>query len=278
MVCIQPVAYGPSAPARFPNTDSGRYFRALLLAPRGASAKYIDEIIALIAGGMTGAEACASRPEYPNYRSLTEWAAKNGRMVDISAAWRGREKSDNARMKTNVIYTEEQWDAALELLAANPRKSIRRLADQLGVDLPPRGLIYQRKRRDPDFAARFAEAVKATQSVISRHTPTAPRPVYRSGLLRAALLRNEYYVAAVQALKGRIYRDDIREDALSYITLALLEGDITIEQLREDPNRVIKNFLSSERFVFESLDAPVFHKDERMSRVDMMSTNELFSY
>lgn len=258
---------GPS-----PITDSGRLFRALLLAPRGASRLYIDEIIALIRGGMTGAEACAAKPDYPNYRSLTEWAEKNGRMADISAAWRGREKSDSARMKTNLTYTEAQYDAAIELLTRNPRKSLRQQAKALSVDLPSRETIYLRKSRDPAFAERFEAATKNIRSVVSRHTPATPRPIYRSGLLRAALLRSELYRAAKKAVPFTQHSEDIIQE----ICLAVLDGKLQREDIATKGNKFAWARIRVP--LIESLDQPVFERDERMSRVDMMTTNEILFY
>lgn len=234
------------------------------------SEKYIDEIIALIRGGMSGIEACKSNPDFPSYRSLTEWATKHGRKDDISRAWREREKSDNARMKTNVVYSEEQYDAAIELLTRNPRKSIRSQASSLGLDLPGRKTIYLRARKDPAFAARFAAAKHSVKSVVSRHTPRAPKPVYKSNLLRRALLAQPIWKAARRAVPRSEYDDDVIQE----IVLAVLEGTLTAEDIATNGNTFGYKRLG--RHVFESLDSRVRIKgrdSERDTLIDTISTD-----
>lgn len=241
------------------------------------SEKYIDEIIALMRVGMTGVEACKSNPDFPSYRSLTEWATKHGRKDDISRAWRDREKSSGARMKTNVVYTEEQYDAAIELLTRNPHKSIRSQAAALAVDLPDRGLIYTRARKDPEFAARFAAAKKTIRSVVSRHTPRAPKPVYRSNLLRRALLAHPIWKAARRAVPRSDYADDVIQE----IVLAVLEGELAAEDIA-----VKGNTLGYKRLRipggFASLDDRVRIKgreSERDTLIDSISSdNEIVFY
>jgi hypothetical protein len=242
------------------------------------SEKYFDEIVALIRGGMTGAEACKSNPDFPSYRSLTEWATKHGRKEEISAAWRGREKSDNARMKTGLKYTEEQYDAAIELLTRNPHKSIRSQAAALSVDLPDRTLIYARARKDPEFAARFAAAKRTVKSVVSRHTPRAPKPIYKSNLLRRALLAHPLYRAANRAVpRGKDYSEDVVQE----IVVAVLEGELAAEDIA-----VKGNTLGYKRLRipggFASLDDRVRIKgreSERDTLIDSISSdNEIVFY
>lgn len=247
------------------------------MAPRGASAKYIDEIIALVRGGMTGAEACAAKPDYPSYRSLSEWATKNGRMAELRAAWRERERDPaTATMKTNLTYTEEQYDAAIELLTRNPHKSIRSQASKLGLDLPGRETIYLRARRDPAFAARFAAAKHLVRSVVSRHTPRAPKPVYRSNLLRRALLAHPIWKAARRAVPRTEYDDDVIQE----IVLAVLEGELAVEDIAVKGNTFGYRRLGNH--VFTSLDDRVRIKgreSERDTLIDTISAdNEIIFY
>jgi hypothetical protein len=247
------------------------------MAPRGASAKYIDEIIALIAGGMTGAEACAAKAEYPNYRSLSEWATKNGRMAELKAAWREREKSPAARMKTNVKYTEEHWDAALELLARNPRISIRKASKSLGLDLPPRGRIYGRTRSDPAFAARWREAVGSFKTVKARHEgPSKPKSPTRSGMLLRALRAHPLWIAARRVVP---YSEN-DEDIIQEIVLAVLQGDLAQDDIKAKGNKL--GFKRLQIPTFDSLDAPTKiqnRESEREMLIDTIATdNEIIFY
>lgn len=216
---------------------------------------------------MTGAEACAAKPEFPNYRSLSEWATKNGRMDELRSAWRDREKNpDAARMKTNVLYSEEQYAAAIELLTRNPRKSIRRQASQIGLDLPGRAMIYLRARRDPEFAARFAAAKKSVRTVISKHTPRAPRQVYQSNLLRRALLAHPLWKAARRAVPYSDYDDDVVQE----IVLAVLEGTLTADDIATKGNSL--GYKKLGRQVFESLDAPTKIQNRESNRGTLVDT------
>jgi hypothetical protein len=246
------------------------------MAPRGASAKYIGEIVALIRGGMTGAEACAAKAEYPNYRSLSEWATKNGRVDELRAAWRDREKSDNARMKTNLIYSEEQYDAAIELLTRNPRKSLRQQAHAIGLDLPGRRMIYQRARRDPEFAARFAAAKKSVRTVISKHTPRAPKPVYKSDLLRRALLAHPIWKAARRAVPYSEYSEDVVQE----IVLAVLEGELSETDIAAKGNSLGFKRLRVPAGM-KSLDEPTFvrnRESERDTLIDTIATDSEITF
>mgnify|MGYP001118528659 CR=1 FL=1 len=231
------------------------------------SGKYFDEIIALIRSGKTGIEACKSNPDFPSYRSLTEWATKRGRKEEISKAWREREKSPAARMKTNLTYTEEQYDAAIELLTRNPRKSLRQQAKALSVDLPSRETIYLRKRRDPEFAARFAEATKNIRSVVSRHAPSVPKPVYRSNLLRRALLQHPVWLAAKRAVPAGTA---CTEDVIQEICLAVIEGTITAEEIAKRGNKL--GYERLRRHVFASLDAPTRIQNRESERGTLVDT------
>lgn len=248
------------------------------MAPRGASAKYIDEIIALIRGGMTGAEACKSNPNFPSYRALTEWATKNGRKDEISMAWRERERDPaTATMKTNLTYTEEQYDAAIELLTRNPRKSIRSQANEIGLDLPSRKLIYHRARKDPAFAARFAAAKQSIQTVVSKHTPRAPRPLYQSNLLRRALLAHPLYRAANRAVpRGKDYSEDVIQE----IVLAVIEGELSKTDIAAKGNSFgFKRLHIPDGMI--SLDEPTFvrnRESERMTLIDTISTNSILHF
>lgn len=242
------------------------------MAPRGASAKYIDEIIALVRGGMTGAEACAAKAEYPNYRSLSEWATKNGRMAELKAAWRERERNPaTAKMKTNVKYTEAQWDAAIELLARNPRKSIRKASKELGLDLPPRESIYQRKRHDKAFEARWLAAVGILRSVKARHDgPTKPKSPTKSGLLARALRAHPIWAAARRAVPHSDYDDDVIQE----IVLAVLEGSLSAADIRSKGNTL--GYKRIKRHVFDSLDAPKRmqgRESEREMLIDTIATD-----
>ncbi|WP_197083270.1 hypothetical protein [Afipia felis] len=181
-------------------------------------------------------------------------------------------------MKTNLTYSEEQYDAAIELLTRNPRKSIRQQATALSVDLPDRKLVYSRARKDPEFAARFAAAKKAIRSVISRHTPRAPKPVYRSNLLRRALLAHPLYRAANRAVpRGKDYSEDVVQE----IVLTVLEGELSPDDIAARGNAFGFKRLRIPGGIM-SLDEPTFVRNRESGRTMLVDTisydNEIVYY
>jgi len=256
---------------------------------QGASPRYFDEILALIRGGMTGAEACASKPEYPGYRSLTEWAAKHGRKEEISAAWREREESrTTARMKTNLRYTEQQWTEVLELLVANPQATERRFfATICPRHLPPRHAVNARRKSDPIFAKRYREAQLRRPAVIPRgpnynviargRQAYIRKQTFPSGMLKRALQANMLFVTADQAVSSNL-PDDARDDVISTLIERVLSGRIEIAEIPACSRGVIHEWFKTNSSPYQrSLDQRVFGEDGEDSTafVDTITTCEM---
>ena len=234
------------------------------MAQQSKSEKHFDAIIALIRGGMTGAAACASDPDFPSYRTLTEWATKHGRKDAISAAWRQREKSDGARLKTNEKYSPAQWQAVLDVFEQNPRKSQRDLdAILTAAALPSRRLIQHKRQRDADFDARFKAVANIKRKRAGRPDPAPPAPVYRSHELRRLLMADPIFAAAARAVP-RKFDPDVRDDLISEIALGLIEGRLITDQIGYD---TVGETLKKMRFRFDSLDSPAIDGDDRTTKI-----------
>lgn len=237
--------------------------------------EHFDAIVALIRGGMTGNEACSTRPEYPSYRSLSEWATKHGRMEEVRAAWQTREKSDAARMRTNVKYTDADWQAVLDVFERYPRKSQRDLDATLrAAGLPCRDLIKYKRRRDEAFDARFKAVANLKRKRAGRPDPAPPKPVYRSGQLRSALLRDPFFAAAYAAMP-RTLDPDIKNDVVADIVLAVLSGAIHVSEIATQAQNYIRDH--NRRFAradVSSLDVRV-GRNEREALSEILTSSEL---
>lgn len=129
------------------------------------SEAYFDEIVALIRGGMTGTEACASRPEYPAYCTIVEWATSHGRREEIMSA--RKERGPTGKQSPNRKYSEADWEAGLRTVATSDASSLPRLNVP---GQPNLNTMRKRAARDPAFKTKldhaFAERRKRVRPAV----------------------------------------------------------------------------------------------------------------
>ncbi|WP_354139724.1 hypothetical protein [Bradyrhizobium sp. LB11.1] len=166
------------------------------------------------------------------------------------AATADRENGDNARGKAaSGRFSEADFERAIEALRAAPKIGFARV---LVDGLPTPFLVLDKAKRDPEFHARLVEVVGERAKRRAGLKKQPPR-VYAEGLLRQACLALDLYRSADGAAAGLDPED--RDDVASEIVLAVLEGEITEQEIRTKGRRLGRRRVFGEQAWASSLDA-----------------------
>ena len=152
--------------------------------------------------------------------------------------------SQNARLTIPEIKARE-WHAVF--LAALADNGMVKYAAAIAGVTPD--AAYMARRRDPEFARQFEEAVQAStvrleQEAIRRAFHGTPKPVFQSGKL-VGMMREYSDTLLIFLLKGRkpdTYRDNLRVDMAVDIRKA-------IESMSTDPDEVAAAVAEAERLL-----------------------------
>jgi hypothetical protein len=220
------------APARRWNDAD---YEAVLEAIRGYDGANFEDVL----GGVL-----------PAYVSIWQRAQRD-------PAYASRLKSAIESRPRPEVYGADVIERALEVIASARGKSyLHALQKEAGL-VWNYGIISRLKRRNAYFAERFAEAL----AIFRKSNAAPPRPVYREGLLRAALRSNELYRNASRLLHlaDSDDADDIRMDAI----VSMLESRAVN---RNDLMRAHFSKVRSARAV--SLDEEMDGDDRKLTRGD----------
>jgi hypothetical protein len=286
---------------------------------RSPSAKYFEQIIALIGSGMSVATACAQDPAFPHpdtfYNLCIRSPAKNERLrcalalreslvrqrlgkfceSDFDAALQAirtctgasvaevlkwplpqqhtllkrcardpafaeRYRSAIAAREDPRLHRTEAYNRALDLIEANPLAAIKPLLKGSESRLPSLAALNWRIRRDPELSARAG--VMRLQRRHSRQKLRA-KPVFQTDLLASALATDRFYAAARFAAPKYLDPAD-RDDVISEMVLAMISGDLSIDEARRSGKEFARRFLRPQnRPKYSSLDEPVFADEGR---------------
>lgn len=177
---------------------------------------------------------------------------------------------------------ERGWRAA-NLEKARERDRLRRAADPEKARAKDREK-ERRRKADParyerhaaqkaEWAAKNPEKMQAAQDrfYAKLRAAAGPKRPEIGILLAKQLSSNDIYAAAWSAVP-RTIPADVRDDVISMIILAVLEGEIRIEDVprlsREFTNRHYRQF---SKFDTSSLDAPLYH-DSSKTLLDTLTT------
>lgn len=186
---------GYSAFKEYVRTNPEQKARIDALRAPPAAEIYFDAIVALIRGGMTVNEACASRPEYPKADTFLTWLRRRSDLfAGIKPVIDANNRAKLRRQKSRLgdrRYGPEVLDRALAAIRASDASDIRTV---LVRPLPSYGVLQKYAERDPEFARRFREAIDA------RPNPNRWRPEDFERALDA--IRDNPDKTAVAALEG----------------------------------------------------------------------------
>ncbi len=212
-----------------------------------------DEVLRQIEAGANSEEA--GRACGFHHQSLHRYLRNNPDQRDrYIAAERNREAGKNRRgTRTGARrkrWTPKQFDDALDFIRDHRGMDLQgALRNQ--NNLPSLESLIFRMHRNPAYAARYAKAMNAhaAANIYLYIRAYGDEP----SLLLSALMQNPLYAAAWERFK----RLDERDDFISEAILAVLEGELSADDVAKPDNaKKIMRRVSRDRF--ESLDVPAF--------------------
>jgi hypothetical protein len=211
-----------------------------------------DDILAAIRNGATaeGAVESFGGTGVSFFKVIRSDPAAKARFVAATAE---REDGVNALGKSATgRWSESDYDRALDALRAAPKLGFHRV---LIDGMPTPFLLLDKARRDPAFRDRLADVVgdRAKRRAGMKRPP--PRQ-YAIGLLRRACMELDVYRRA-DATVSKFDPAD-RDDGVSEIILAVLEGALEVEEIKAKGRRLASRAVFGTRWRDVSLDAP-FH-------------------
>lgn len=128
----------------------------------------------------------------------------------------------------------------------------------LGDDLPSGKFIYDWRNEDAAFDAAVLAARPAFEAARQVREDALSRRQAAAATTRRRLLESEVYAAADKAV-GRGYPPDVREDLVSEIMLAILDGSVALGDVKSAAPRIISAYWRGrDTYRCESMDAFVF--------------------
>lgn len=167
-------------------------------------------------------------------------------------------------------FTDEAYDRVVAFIQAGG--SFRKIRRSDRRDQPKIWAIKARMAADADFAAKIAAAIAARPKVVKE-----PKKVWRDGLHQEALQQVDIYRLARAALP-RGLEPDVRDDVVSSVVLAVLEGTIRPDEITAKARSYMrKHFQAFGVHSFESLDRRTT-LDENLSIVETITTDDLGAF
>lgn len=215
----------------------------------GRSARYADEIVRLVEGGMTIGAALASNPKFPTRSKFRLYTLAH---PDLE---RRLEEAKPNRSKIAPHFEEvrrrvDRGETITSALAALP----------IDVTLCPlvRWVSKDAERREWYQGLKVAR----TRRVSNCKTPALLRKDKREHQFVRSLYSNELYRKVAAAIPKK-FDQTIREDVITDVIVAILSGkmnesDITTKGL----NKISRPYFDKQRFEGRSINAPVFRGGE----------------
>lgn len=226
----------------------------------GRSARYAEEIVSLVEGGMTIGEALSSNPKYPHRSKFRLYVLKHPELDDrINRAQPKRSKMTPAFDK--VVRDVSLGKPVVKALACLP--------DQLSETCLRRFV-----QNNPEQARRLRLARFAASRVVRKSKQPAAKPAveYRH---RGALRANELY-RRVSKLVPTKFDPDRREDIISDCILAVLSGKAADTDIAGEIKLRNKYYWETEdRCRNQSLDQNVYSDDDEMLLIDALRTDDV---
>ena len=232
-----------------------RYSAGKPATGRDLAAERFDDVVAAIEAGDSaiGAIKKLGLGDASFYGYVRETPGARERLV-AAAEKRGRRTGRVASLDPQRRWTEGEYDAALEAIS-NATAGIKHV---LTGDLPPLTAIEGRLRRDSEFRARFRaimyQRAKRLDASRKPKSPTAPW-----GHLTRALRKDDLYRRALAVCAG--FDPNDRDDAVSTLYLAVLEGEIADGELKKNRKLALRRALG-DRNQLRSLDALIYAGDD----------------
>lgn len=225
---------------------------------------YFDEIVGLIAKGMSVRAALYSKPEFPSpadfnnfvygprgatHRQRLAEAMKLGKRI-----WRGGFK-----------FTDEDYNRALAAIISNPDKSLNAI---LGGDLPTYDALHERCTLDQSFRVRYVAATSG-RNANRKISAKAPVGIWDHALYQRvsdAMSRVKLFVdpevrldlisdVVVDVWAGKVPPDEITSALSTHITRWNRENRPTRsldEEMFEDGSTTLLDTLTADEWTFES--------------------------
>jgi hypothetical protein len=167
-------------------------------------------------------------------------------------------------------FTDDAYDRVVAFIQGGG--SFRKIRSSDRRDQPKVWAIKARMAADAEFALKIAAAIAARPKVVKE-----PKKVWRDGLHQEALQQVDIYRLARAALP-RGLEPDVRDDVISAIVLAVLEGEIRPDEITAKARSYMrKHFQAFSAHSFESLDRRTF-LDEDVALVDTVSSDDLGAF
>lgn len=226
----------------------------------GRSARYAEEIIALVEGGKTIGEALASNPNYPARSKFRLYTLKHPEIEKrLDAAQRKR--SIAAPVFDAVVHDVSLGKSVTKALAALPQQVSRTAMLRL-------------LHNDPSRAKALRLARYSASRIVRERQEARTRPMVEH-LHRQALLANDLYRRVSKAMPTR-YDPERHDDVLSDCIVALLSGEITDAEIGQAAKQRNAHYWATEdRFRNSSLDQKVGSDDDEMLLIDAVSGDDV---
>lgn len=253
------------------NPDKGAEISALIPRKPGLEKvkQNFESILELIEAGDNAKNAC--RKLGVNWRQLHDWMRDNhDERARFVAATDKRERGPNAKgtrasAKPRRNWADADFERALELIASFHGANVD---DALGDTLPSRASLERHEMFKARFYQIMGQREQKREAGRKPKSPTAPW-----GLLLRALLRNPVYAAAWRYVKG--YDPVDRDDIISTLVLAVLEGERSLDDLRKKATRrQAVTAAMGYRHQFISLDKLEYDDDDAVTLGDKISNDD----
>lgn len=226
----------------------------------GRSARYADEIIALVESGKTIGDALASNPNYPARSKFRLYVLKHPAI---------ERRLDDAKRKRSIAAPVFDTVVADVSLGKSVAKALAALPQQVSKTAMQRLL-----HNDPERAKALRLARYSASRIVRRRQEARTRPVV-DHLHRQALLANDLYQRVSRAMPKR-YDSDRYDDVLSDCMVALLSGEITEDDIGQTAKHRDAHYWANEdRFRNSSLDQKVGSGAGEMLLIDVISGDDV---
>lgn len=202
----------------------------------------------------------------PSFFKVT--GADHGARAEFVAATAEREAGGNSLGKTATgRWTNEHFDRALSAMRERPTIAARSL---LVGDIPGITLVLERARDEPDFRDKLIDVMRERARYRARLR--LPPRTYPPGQLRRGLMLLDTYAAAMAAVKS--FDPFTRDDAISEIVIAVLEDQISIDDVRTRGKRLAMKRVMGDWMRTRSLDDKLFGNPYGETVVDTISNDD----
>ena len=187
-----------------------------------------------------------------------------------------RESGDHAtgraaRYDPRRVWTDAEFEAALAAISAYAGKSVK---DVLQAPLMTYPVIYGKAQRDPGFLLRLNDAIGGYIKRRKLARPKVVKRVYEQNVLRSGLLLDQIYADASK-LFHRGLDDDLRDDMISEVVMAVLDGRLPRDEVAKNGREFGWAFVRGlKRQAIDSLDRTVGFDGDKRSLGDLMTSDQ----